>query len=184
VEVNTTFQTAMLSNSVGLVLTVRFPPNHPIYKAATRPKNPTAPRIPAATTLVGAAPAVLELDWAVGFEVFVAGARDVEALVPVLVEGNPVVGDVVAVVLPPVIEAAAFWREASSGIMVAATPAMAMTQDCASGGRELYHPGKPLARISLSSTEISDGFARTAVTVAGIAVMTLRERSQYALLHH
>ena len=161
---------------------MRFPPNNTIYKATTRPKNPTAPRIPAATTFVGEAPAVLELEWAAVFEVFVGMAGDEVVLLTVLLERGPVVGDVVAdalpVPLPPVMESAAPCSEASSGIMVAATPAIMMTQDCASGDSELYHPGKPLARISLSSADISEGLARTAVTVAGISVITLKRRSQ------
>jgi len=177
VEVNTTLRIVMLFQICRTCPCSALSPNDTIYKATTRPKNPTAPRTPAATTFVGAAPAVLELDWAAGFEVFVAVAGVVVALLIMLLEGDPVVGDVVAdtVPLPPVIDSASDPSEASSGIMVAATPAIMMTQDCASGGSELYHPGKPLARISLSSTEISEGLARTAVTVAGISVITLRE---------
>ena len=83
----------------------------------TRPKNPTAPRTPAATTFVGAAPAVLELDWAAGFEVFVGVAGAEVILLIVLLESNAVVGDVVADDVA-VIESAAPCSEASSGIIV------------------------------------------------------------------
>jgi hypothetical protein len=125
------------------------------YKATTRPKNPTAPRIPAATMFVGAAPALLELlEGVVEPEVVVLVTTAVGALVMVvnvLLEYDVVLGDVVAgavtVELPKVVMPASTSSEAISGIRVAAVIAMPITQDCASGGKVLYHAGKPLTRI-------------------------------------
>jgi hypothetical protein len=107
------------------------------YKATTRPKNPTAPRIPAATTFVGAAPALLELlEGVIEPEVVILVTTAVGALVVVvnvLLEYDVVLGDVVAgavtVELPNVVMPASTSSEAISGIRVAAVIAMPMTQD-------------------------------------------------------
>ena len=110
-------------------------------------------------------------------------------VVIVLLEDDFVV-EAVAVGAPPVpppivVKPAATSRETSSGITVAATPATPMTQDCASGARELYHPGKPLARIWLWSTEIAEGSLRAAVTVAGtpVSLKDSKVSTWYASFH-
>jgi hypothetical protein len=168
------FKSAMLfQNSRNLFIQCSFLQIIP-YKATTRPKNPTAPRIPAAAKFVGAAPALLDLEGTGELEAFVVGVGVVVALPVVdivLLEYDFVVEDVVAgaVPVPPpiVVRPAATSSETISGITVAATPATLMTQFCASGARELYHPGNPLAMIWLWSTETNDGLFRAAVTVAG-----------------
>jgi hypothetical protein len=144
------------------------------YKATTSPKNPTATRIPAAAMFVGAAPALLEFEGTGELEAFAVGIGVGVALLVVdivLLEYDFVIEDVVAVALPvpsaSVVRLAATSSETIFGITVAATPATLMTQFCASGARELYHPGKPLALIWLWSMETNDGLLRAAVTVAG-----------------
>jgi len=106
-----------------------------IYNATANPKNPTAPRIPAETTFVGAA-ALLELDGAAELEVafVVTTTADVVAtfdvVVIVLFKYEVVFGAVVdgAVPVPTpevVVKPAAISRETISGMMVsafAATP--------------------------------------------------------------
>lgn len=124
------------------------------HKAATTPKNPTAPRTPAAMTPVGAAPALLELDGAAELEAWVV-ATITEVVVALLVviivllETDVVRADAVAgavpVPLPLCVKPAPISSETSCGMMVAATPAILMTQDCASGARVLNHAGKPLS---------------------------------------
>jgi hypothetical protein len=123
---------------------------------------------------VGAAPALLDFEGTGELEAFVVGVGVGVGLLVldiVLLEYDFVIEDVVVVALPVpparVVRLAATLSETISGITVAATPAMLMTQFCASGARELYHPGKPLALIWLWSTETNDGLLRAAVTVAG-----------------
>jgi hypothetical protein len=109
----------------------------PIYKAIAKPKNPTAPRIPAATTPVGAAPALLELVGAAELEDFVVtttaeavGALDVVAIV--LLEYEVVLALLVDTAVPVptpemVVRPAATSSETISGTMVAAFPATPRT---------------------------------------------------------
>lgn len=106
-----------------------------------------------AATFVGAAPALLDLEGTGVLEAFVVGAGVGLLVVDIVlfeydfVEAVVVVAGAVPVPSPTVIKPAATSRETISGMTVAATPATLMSQFCASGTRELNHPGKPLALI-------------------------------------
>lgn len=160
------------------------------HKATTTPKNPTAPRTPAAMTPVGAAPALLELEGAAELEACVVATEVVVALlvvIIVLLEDDVVIADVVAgaVPVPPPlgVKPAPISSETSSGMMVAATPAILMTQDCASGARVLHHAGKPLSwLIWYSNAETAVGFPRIAVTDDGIPNSLRIERSVWFVI--
>lgn len=60
-------------------------PQFTVYKASANPKNPTAPTMPAAITLVGAAPALLEVEGALVEDALAVGALVDPVVAPVAV---------------------------------------------------------------------------------------------------
>lgn len=147
--------------------------DYTIYKAATIPKKPTAPRRPAATTPVGAAPALLELDEAVDTAVgavvvptaVVAPAVvEIFAVVTVLLEppleeGLPETAVPVPTAPGAVIRPAATSRDWISGRMDWYLRPADSTQAWASLGRDVNHAGGA-TRKEASNTEKAEGLAR------------------------
>lgn len=149
----------MLGPCLGLPWCAHTAASFAIYRAIATPNIPIAPS-KLATTPVGAAPALLELEGAAELDAFVvvAAAEAVTVVEDVATElFEPVAAGVVADGFESICVAGADWvikpastsREAILGMRVNALPAIPMIQFCASDGREVNQSGKPLARISL-----------------------------------